>query len=220
MLVWLASYPRSGNTFVRTILKECFDIKTQTLYGESDNSVFATPELRDVVGCTSNGLVNQELINYAHSAHEPIVIKTHEPPLTEGKTIHIVRDGRSAIISYVHYMAEVESYPVPLESIIRGDVYAGSWSDHYRAWANRPNTLMLRYEDLVSDPNAGAHRISAFLGAPVLRRFSKSFSELKSLKPAFFRKGSDEANIAEMEPYKDLFIECHAEVMHELAYKC
>ena len=25
MIIWLASYPRSGNTLLRTILKRCFD---------------------------------------------------------------------------------------------------------------------------------------------------------------------------------------------------
>ena len=31
-ITWLASYPRSGNTFVRTILFNCFGIKTASVY--------------------------------------------------------------------------------------------------------------------------------------------------------------------------------------------
>lgn len=218
MLVWLASYPRSGNTFVRSILKECFEIRTQTLHGEGDARAFATPELQEAVGHTSTGLSNQDLIDYANAAEEPIIVKTHEPPLTDDKTIHIVRDGRSAIVSYFHFMAEVENCPVPLDKIIRGDVYAGSWSAHYLAWASRANTLVIRYEDLVSSPNAAAHKISAFIGKPVQNPFTKSFSELKSLKPAFFRKGSDLANIAEIASYSELFDQHHSAVMKDLGY--
>ena len=218
MLVWLASYPRSGNTFVRTMLKECFELRTHTLYGEGDGRAFATPELREAVGFTSTGLANQDLIDYARSVDEPVIVKTHEAPLTGDKTIHIVRDGRSAIVSYFHFMAEVENFPVPLENIIRGEVYAGSWSEHFNAWMGRPDTLMLRYEDLVADPNAGARKISGFLGRPVLKPFSKSFSEMKVLKPAFFRRGSDVANIAEIAHFSDLFELHHGKVMGELGY--
>ena len=31
-VTWLASYPRSGNTFLRTILFNCFGIKTASIY--------------------------------------------------------------------------------------------------------------------------------------------------------------------------------------------
>ncbi|RNJ45175.1 hypothetical protein B5V01_02610 [Mesorhizobium erdmanii] len=218
MLVWLASYPRSGNTFVRAILKECFDLGTHSLYGEGDGRAFATPELKEAVGYTSTGLTNQALIDHANSVGELVIVKTHELPLTSDKTIHIVRDGRSAIVSYFHFMAEVENFPVPLDNIVRGEVYAGSWSEHYLAWADRPDTLMLRYEDLVADPNECAYRLSEFLGKPVLKPFTKSFSELMTLMPAFFRKGSDLANIAEIVPSSDLFDRYHGTVMGELGY--
>ena len=31
-ITWLASYPRSGNTYLRTILFNCFGIKTASIY--------------------------------------------------------------------------------------------------------------------------------------------------------------------------------------------
>ena len=31
-VTWLASYPRSGNTYLRTILFNCFGIKTASIY--------------------------------------------------------------------------------------------------------------------------------------------------------------------------------------------
>jgi hypothetical protein len=32
MLVWVASFPRSGNTFLRIILHRLYDIQTSTVY--------------------------------------------------------------------------------------------------------------------------------------------------------------------------------------------
>jgi hypothetical protein len=35
-VTWLASYPRSGNTLLRTILKQCFGLSSQSVYPDEE----------------------------------------------------------------------------------------------------------------------------------------------------------------------------------------
>jgi len=35
-MIWLASYPRSGNTLLRVILKHCFGLSSQSVYHDSE----------------------------------------------------------------------------------------------------------------------------------------------------------------------------------------
>ena len=45
--IWLASYPRSGNTLVRTILYQCMDLKTGSVYS---NDLGGNSNLESYVG--------------------------------------------------------------------------------------------------------------------------------------------------------------------------
>jgi hypothetical protein len=60
--------------------------------------------------------------------------------------------------------------------------------------------------------------IGDFLRLAPLGGRMPQFDELRTLNPRFFRAGSDEANIAELAPYEDLFRSRHAEVMELLGY--
>jgi hypothetical protein len=218
MLVWLASYPRSGNTLLRAVLKECLGLSTFSLHDDGDRRVFATPSLCEAVGHEARVGTNEALLDSALSSPSPVVVKTHEPPLLDAKTIRVVRNGQSALVSYYHFLNDVEHVPATMESVIRGQVYAGSWSNHHRAWRDMSSTTLVRYERLVEAPDVVAFELADFLGLRVTRRFSRSFAELQSLHPKFFRRGSDSANVAEMAPHKPLFDENHADVMRELGY--
>ncbi len=49
MIVWLASYPRSGNTFFRIILNSIFGIKTYSVYDDIID-ISADKKTSEVVG--------------------------------------------------------------------------------------------------------------------------------------------------------------------------
>jgi len=83
------------------------------------------------------------------------------------KAIYIVRDGRSTVVSYFHFLKEFEpEWEYSIEDIVVGDCEFGSWTDHFKAWApkQRSNTLLLRYEDMVCNPSSVIKTISEFLG--------------------------------------------------------
>jgi hypothetical protein len=221
MLIWLASYPRSGNTFLRVVLNGIFGIKTSSWNGHGDDRVFSSrPGVVDVIGHIRRPSHGVALIEEARRSDQIYVIKTHEPPLTDDPAIYVVRDGRSAVVSYYHYLNEVEHLSIAMETVIEGGVYAGSWSEHFVKWRplERPTTLLLRYEEITKDTNRLIDLLAAFCFTKPKPTGPQSFESLHQLYPEFFRKGDDAANIAELVPYLPRFMQLHGSVMRILGY--
>jgi hypothetical protein len=207
-VTWLASYPRSGNTLLRLILKRCFGLSSQSLYQEQE---FSDPGVRDLVGHEEVGHNARQFVAMARRAGRNLYVKTHElPPADRHPAIYVVRDGRSAVVSYAHYLREILGRDIRLAEVIEGK--AGlPWSQHVRAWTLpvRANTLVTRYEDLAAGNRETLAAISAFIGQPLLRGFDVSFDRLHALYPTFFRSGSDVVNIEEMNAGSTLLFEQH-----------
>lgn len=201
MLVWLASYPRSGNSYVRMFLKDVFGLGSWSIYDEGGERAF-------------------DQLNKARRSDDLYIVKTHERPLTDDPAIYVVRDGRASIISYFHYLNEVENQPIPLEQVIDGNVWPGSWSEHFLTWdpEYRRNTLLLRYEIISKDTSLLANVLGPFLGLTPLGTSTLSFDELHAASPNFFRTGNDASNIKEMEPFMTRFNKLHKPLMRRLGY--
>jgi hypothetical protein len=213
-VTWLASYPRSGNTLLRTILKRCFGQASQSIYDDADLS---DPELSALVGHETVGTDAQVFI--ARAAGRNLYVKTHEmPPADKHPSIYVVRDGRSAVVSHVHYVREILGRDITLTEVIEGKA-GHSWSQHVRAWTPRPHTLLVRYEDLAAGNAATLKNIADFIGKPQLQAFDISFEALHAISPAFFRSGSDSANILEMDgEAQRLFERLHGAILRDLGY--
>jgi hypothetical protein len=78
---------------------------------------------------------------------------------------------------------------------------------------------VVRYEQLaVADPRV-LQQIAAFLDRPLLHAFDTSFDTLHALNPQFFRRGSDAANIAEMDTVSlRLFEDLHGATLRRIGY--
>jgi Sulfotransferase domain len=218
-VTWLASYPRSGNTLLRLILKHCYGLASQSLYQDQD---FADPHLRDAVGHEDVGGNARQFVARARRAGRSLFVKTHEPPPPDQHpAIYVVRDGRSAVVSHTHYLRDVLHREVSLADVIEGKTGV-SWSQHVRSWTLplRMNTLVLRYEDLATAKRDTLDAISAFIGHPLQRDFDLSFDRLHALHPTFFRRGSNEANIAEMDAAcRLLFDHHHGDLLRAMGYR-
>ena len=189
MIVWLASYPRSGNTFLRIILNKMFGVQTYSLYNDmldigSDSST------KEVVG---HELLPDDFdIEEARAAKKTYFIKTHDVPLNEmDKVIYIVRDGRESTLSYFNYKKTYFGSTENILSMLYGDTPYGIWSDHLKAWRpnSRQNTLLIRYEDLISDPSDDINKISVFLDIEPVNGDLPTFDKLQKINPNFFRSG-------------------------------
>jgi len=223
VIIWLASYPRSGNTLLRLILHECFGLKTWSIYDDIAD-VGSRTEFSQIVGHNKHGLDQESFTKKASDSSDVYFVKTHDRPRDDQKSIYIVRDGRSAIVSYFHYRMDNDIDPRPkpsLEDVVAGNDMFGSWSDHFKAWApnRRPNTLFLRFDEVVRDPSNAIKKIAAFAELPVLKLNTLPFTALQRVDSKFFRSGSDTKNIAELQGKAlDLFWVLHGELMVELGY--
>lgn len=154
-VVWLASYPRSGNTMMRIILAQCFGLPSAAIYPESLDNNQALHELTKRIAPTEEGVID--------FGDAPVrILKTHAPPQDRNKAIYLVRNGVDATASF-HDHGQRQ---IPIATLIHGRPGLPKWSEHVAWWMprTRPNTLLLRYEDVVADIGGTIDRIGAFIG--------------------------------------------------------
>ena len=193
MIVWVASFPRSGNTFLRIVLKHLYGVRTSVVY--------------DYDGVAER--VGAELVGFAErpapfeamrDSGEVHFVKTHRRRDNgtgpADPAICLVRDGRDALVSWARLNSEADPgrYETELRGLITGQSGSGTWGANVLSWLRppAPQRMPLRYEDLVRDPRAAVEPIVAALtpGRPVLPDARiPSFAELQRADPRFFRRG-------------------------------
>jgi hypothetical protein len=155
-LVYLVSYPRSGNTLVR----EYFSL----LQGRAQQSIYPG----DVVDPTDAALT--------HALDHIEIIKSHRIPADGSPMIYLVRDGRNATLSFLymtflfggHQYSELREV---YEGIWRLDATEGCWADHVAEAVRQSGArkvLFARYEDVVLSPETALRGMIRFMNA-VLR---------------------------------------------------
>mgnify|MGYP001166476520 FL=1 len=206
MIVWLASYPKSGNTWVRIFIstllysseKTKVDINKQHLKQFPNRSNFKnlTNNFLNLDEIAKNYISAQDIINLekgikfykTHSANWKNFDKNYYFTNYENSlgVIHIVRDPRNVITSILDYYNK-ENYQEALNFLIdRGKVVGGtkhesgvptillSWADHYNSWkVFKKNYLLVKYENLLTDPVNEFLKITDFLGSIVKFKFEE-----------------------------------------------
>ena len=223
MIVWLASFPRSGNTFLRSMLRQALGLYSYSIYNDGDD-IGGNDDVRQAVGhLFINGPI-EEFCKESTLGPEIVPVKTHEPPIDRAPAIYVVRDGRAALVSYWNYLRKFrQRQDLTLQDVIRGrGTRFGSWSLHLQQWAplTRPRTLLLRYEDLVDDPDAAVAKIASFLGRQPVARWQDNFQEMQAAFPAFFNTASNAKNIGQMTAEdRRIFWHLHGDGMRAMGYE-
>ncbi|HET6250111.1 MAG TPA: sulfotransferase domain-containing protein [Tepidisphaeraceae bacterium] len=227
MIIWLASYPRSGNTLLRIMLNRVWEMKSYSMYGDhsdiSDRQT--TARIAAQVGHQSFGTNWDDAYPKLLEGGRVNLVKTHEIPIDNQKAIYVVRDGRSATRSYCQYRMDFNGCTDPaatLRDVILGFTPFGSWSNHLDAWnpLQRPGTLVVKYEDLVQSPDQQIARISEFLQLAPSRPWRNEFEELSRLDSRHFRaaganRPADALNDGDLR----LFTMLHGPWMRRLGYE-
>jgi len=172
--VYLASYARSGTTWLQMILYQL------TTDGSMDFTHITQP-----IPYFERALMQGRDLNQLPS---PRIFKTHlryrELPKGPYKRIYVARNGKDVLVSCYHFFLAHSTFKGSFDEFFQkfmvGNVPPGSWFRHVAEWsahAADSNVLFLRYEDLVSDFERTLDRIAAFLERPIPKEKYASIAE-------------------------------------------
>lgn len=212
MLIWLASFPRSGSSLTQQVLWQCFGVSVAKLGGN------AIPDLRGP-SRYPQGTSMEEIVRAARADPDVVVVKTHDMPSTSEPAIVVVRDARPVMLSYARFRTTRTGSDVTIKQAITHQRM--NWSKHVTAWLDHDAPkLVLRYERLKDGNQEDIDAMARFLGKPQTGRFATDIASLKARRSAFVREGGNDAGIAAVErDYSDLFWSRHGEVMTRLGYE-
>ena len=159
--VFLVSYPKSGNTWVRFLLANLVS-RCPTSFQDANTLV------PDIHNAGTPGILD--------SVPSPRILKSHFPfdPLYP-RVIYLLRDPRSVAVSQYFFKkrrGELEpgqAFGAFLEHFMEGfDDGFGNWGDHVCSWlADGPDELyriVVRFEDLKADTVTQLRAMCAFAG--------------------------------------------------------
>ena len=178
MIIWIASYPKSGNTYLRSFISSYYFTKDGSFNFDDLLNVQQFPNIKfSKLKCetkeeaSKSWIYNQKIF---FDKEKITFLKTHSCLLEyHGNKftskneniggIYIVRDPRNVITSLKHHYSI--SYKDALTNMINdrsglveksfeNDIsnfsFISSWSNHYKSWINNNDfkVLLIKYEDL------------------------------------------------------------------------
>lgn len=159
--VFLVSYPKSGNTWLRFLLAHLICRNAAVSFGNVEDII------PDIYLHTDRTLISRP---------RPRILKSHEYFDPRYKNvIYLARDPRDVVVSYyyhsIKFLGQPDDFPKDefVARFVRGELDAfGSWGESVGSWvgarSNSTRFLLLRYEDLLEDTVAQVRRIASFLG--------------------------------------------------------
>ncbi|MEY2479679.1 MAG: estrone sulfotransferase [Verrucomicrobiota bacterium] len=196
--LFIVSYPRSGNTWMRFLLASLLAPQEMITFRNIENFV---PDIHK----STPALASWPGRRY---------IKSHHPCYDRyPKFIYLYRDGRDAVISYYHYVTGKKVFAGSFADFLFSSLASkfGSWREHVNramdfASSHPERVLLLQYERMLEQPAECAAKAAAFAGincdeASLASAVTKSsFDQLKAIEKkfggekidnqvTFFRKG-------------------------------
>ena len=191
MIIWLASYPKSGNTFLRSILASYLfsndgNLKLDYIYKirqfpSIDDFQKLNIDLSNEKEVFQNFIEAQKIINKDKKIK---FVKTHsslarinECNFTDFNNslgaIYMVRDPRNVVTSFAHHynlsIGQAVSVMIdPKRWLVKTDLvyktFMSSWSINYNSWKQMKNkVLFVKYEDLLNRKKTTLIKIFKFL---------------------------------------------------------
>jgi hypothetical protein len=218
MIIWLASYPKSGNTLLRSILASYFFSKDGNFNFNHLNFINQFPTISQFskLGIDTsnekeifrNFIEAQKLMNKEEKSIK--FLKTHSSlskinnvNFTDFNNslgaIYIVRDPRNVVTSFAHHygLSIEQSTNIMIDEkkwLSKTDItyktFLGSWNINYNSWKQfKNNLLLIKYEDLVSKKKTTLLKIFKFIKNLTNNSFEIDMVKLnKSIKSTEFQK--------------------------------
>ncbi len=194
MIFWIASYPKSGNTYIRSFLSAYyfsdsgqFDFDLLKNIKQFPNPEFFDGPIKTIEDAANNWIFSQRKIKERKKIK---MLKTHnflgaykgQPFTTVDYTlgaIYVVRDPRNVITSVMnHFGLNVDKAFEFMTDIQKGTsfkieddfstyTFLSDWSNHYKSWAHSKNfrKLIIKYEDLEENKYETFRDIVVFVNA-------------------------------------------------------
>ena len=207
MIIWIASYPKSGNTYLRSFLASYyysnngkFDFDQLLKIHQFPNIKFSKikPTSKEEASrywiFNQNNFFDKNRLNFVKTHNCLFPFKGNEFT-SRNETlgaIYIVRDPRNVITSITHHYSI--NYEKALDYMLDDDcslleksfdqdysnfTYLNSWSNHYRSWKNNKNfqILFIKYEDIKKNKEDTFKKIILFV-----EKITKKNSKLNEKK--------------------------------------
>lgn len=183
--IFIVSYPRSGNTWVRFLLAN--------LIRYDNGEAVDFHSVHQVVPAIEVPAHRERL----RTMSSPRLIKSHnlyDPRFS--RVIYLLRDGRDVMVSYYCYQTGQGYFKGSfLEFLKKRDLRPCLWHEHVESWLqdrDRCALLLIRYEDLLCQPEAELEKMSRFAGLPCegeRLRWAVSSSTFEAMRKTEREKG-------------------------------
>jgi len=177
MIIWIASYPKSGNTYIRSLLSAYYFSKDGNFnfdllknIKQFPNTEFFNSNINSLDDASNNWLYAQKKIKEQNKIK---FLKTHsclgaykgKPFTTVDYSlggIYVVRDPRNVISSVMNHFSlnadEAFNFMTDIHRGTRSNIendysaysYLSTWANHYKSWAKSKNfrKIIIKYEEL------------------------------------------------------------------------
>ena len=175
MIVWLASYPKSGRAAVSVLLDAAFGLKTKLLTA-APGSPSELP--------SSDW---QQRYMQLHNDVELHVVAARNVPVDDGPSIYVVRDPRQAYICLRYQLVQHYGEDIPFDELVAGLTGVPTWHAHANRWLTpaRTTPLVINHADLMNDPAQVVQRIADYLDRRPYNESLPTVDELAAVDPDF-----------------------------------
>ena len=215
-IVWLASYPKSGNTWTRIFLANYLVngdkpvpinqahrfamgdsvAKTYAMAAQTSINTGDLDQVLDLRGRVLRGIVaNGADVNFVktHNFQGSMKGRLLIPKELTRSAVYIVRNPLDVVVSYARHfglthkqaaaaLSNVSNWIAPTGDTV--GQFLGRWDQHVKSWtvpADYPQ-LILRYEDLLTDPVQHFANLLTHIGIPIDQLRLKKAIEFSSFK--------------------------------------
>ena len=213
-IIWLASFPRSGNTWLRFLLHNY-------LFGEASTSLEVSMKIPDL-----HSPQGYQLMAQAATEDHVIICKTHRPLTSDHPFlrdtigyIYILRHPKDTLVSFLNFLkmvdVNIEGFTGQPEEIqqralrhwgtqfisnqpLQGWEHCGTWLQHVKTWieGSKFPKLVYRYEDMLDDPHQVFRNVLMFLNEAVdEKRINDAVESCRINRLKLLEKKESDANI-------------------------